>query len=92
MLSIARSLASIVAALCIAGSAAAAEPEPSAGPDRVPDLPRKNYFYLLGGWFDPQENAQLNDPNGHYGFALGFGRSMRSQSRALIAIRLLYLS
>ncbi|MGH6689165.1 MAG: outer membrane protein, partial [Gammaproteobacteria bacterium] len=31
------------------------------------------YFYVAGGWFDPQENPQLNDPNGHYGFALGFG-------------------
>jgi opacity protein-like surface antigen len=73
MFSIARSLASIVAALCIAGGAAAAEPAPSAAPDRVPDLTGRHYFHLSGGWFDPQENPQLRNPNGHYGFAFGFG-------------------
>lgn len=73
MNSIVRSLASIVAALCIAGGAAAAEPEQSSAPDRVPDLTGRHYFYIAGGWFNPQENAQLNDPNGHYGYAVGFG-------------------
>jgi opacity protein-like surface antigen len=68
-----RALASIVAVFCIAGGAAAAEPEPPAVPDRVPDLTGRHYFYVSGGFFDPKENPQLRDPNGHYGFALGFG-------------------
>jgi opacity protein-like surface antigen len=73
MSSIGWSLASIVAVLCIAGGAAAAEPAPTAAPDRVPDLTGRHYFFVSGGWFNPHENPQFRDPNGHYGFALGFG-------------------
>jgi opacity protein-like surface antigen len=73
MFSIVRSLASVATALSIAGGAAAAEQTAPAVPDRVPDLTGRHYFYVAGGWFNPQANPQLNDPNGHYGFAFGFG-------------------
>ncbi len=73
MSSIGRTLASVIAVLCIAGGAIAAEPETPTAPDRVPDMTGRSYFYLSAGAFNPHENSQLRDPNGHYGFALGFG-------------------
>jgi len=64
--SFSKALALSIAAYCLACNAAAMELA-------SPDLTGRKYFYGSAASFDTHENPQLQNPDGSYGFAVGYG-------------------